>query len=80
MVHKIYHSYLSGEVPISTQETGKMKMHTANPRYPPHLQGGDDEVDDGEGPNKLSIMIQNIKKNFHRLSITGKMLRVVTIP
>jgi hypothetical protein len=67
MVHKIYHSDLSGEVQISTQETGKMKMHTANPRYQSHLQGEDDEVDDGEGPNKLSIVIQNIKKNFHHL-------------
>jgi len=44
-----------------------MKMRTANPRYQPKLQGEDDAVDDGEGPNKFSIMIQNIKKNFHLL-------------
>jgi len=42
-------------------------MHTANRRYQPKLQGEDDVVDEGEGPNKFSIMIQNIKKNFHLL-------------
>lgn len=56
-----------GEVPISTQEIGKMKMHTANPRYLPCLQGEDDEVDDEEGPVKLNSVIQNIKKIFHHL-------------
>jgi hypothetical protein len=44
-----------------------MKMHTAKPRLQPHLRREDDEVDDGEEPNKLSNVIQNIKKNFHRL-------------
>jgi hypothetical protein len=44
-----------------------MKMRTANPSYQPHLQGEDDEVDEEEGPKKLSIMIQIIKKNFHLL-------------
>jgi hypothetical protein len=67
MDHKIYQCDLSGEVPISTQETGKMKMHTANPSYQPHLQGEDDEVGEEGGPKKLSIMIQIIKKNFHLL-------------
>jgi hypothetical protein len=57
----------SGEVPISTQETGKMKMRTANPRDVPSLQGEDGEVGDGEGPIKLSTVIQNIKKSFHHL-------------
>jgi len=57
----------SGEVPISTQEIGKMKMHTVNLRCLSHLQGEDDEVDDGVGPIKFEILIQNIKKNFHHL-------------
>ena len=42
-------------------------MHTANPRYQLKLQGEDDVVDDEEGPNKFSIMIQDIKKNFRLL-------------
>lgn len=64
---KFANAVFSGEVPISTQETGKMKMHTANPRYASSLQGEDDEVDDGEGPVKLNIVIQNIKKSFRHL-------------
>jgi hypothetical protein len=42
-------------------------MHTANPRYLRCLQGEDDEVDDGEGPVNLNIVIQKIKKSFHHL-------------
>jgi hypothetical protein len=70
----------SGEVRINTQGIGKMKMHTVNPRYLSHLQEEDDKVDDGEGPIKLNILIQNIKKNFHHLQITDKItLRIVAI-
>jgi hypothetical protein len=69
----------SGEVQISIQGIGKMKVHTVNPRYLSHLQE-DVKVGDGEGPIRQNILIQNNKKNFHHLQITDKKtLKIVAV-